>query len=63
MLSEVRAEIKQTGYFCPKYEVGLPHDTEINKRLVLSAMPYLPWIKNIWFSTFENITKPKKVKL
>ena len=39
-----KGEIKQTGWFCPNYQVILPDDNDRNKLIVLSTVPYLPWL-------------------
>ncbi len=40
--SQVKSEITHNGFFCPNFHVSLPKDTEDNKKLVLSAIGFLP---------------------
>lgn len=37
-----KGEIRQTGWFCPNYEYEIPADHENHRKMVLSAISYLP---------------------
>ena len=42
-MQNIKAEIKQVGWFCPNYEITLPEDHPKTKLLVLSTVHMLPW--------------------
>ncbi len=40
--SQIKGEILNLGLFCPDLTIKLPNDTEDNKKLVMSAVYFLP---------------------
>ncbi len=40
--SQIKGEIQMSGFCCPNLAIKLPNDTEDNKKLVLSAVHFLP---------------------